>query len=818
MGKGLQIDNVQDFVAVIGNNDNLWELLLNREVSRFEGKIKYEDTIQDFKGVINSTQGIVIGVNFPRYLKFIKVNYGGEFIFRYDKQQFIKKFNKISPAIPLEKIIGSVKKETERWQAEKQILLKNLKNHFDQYFPNSHSFYQAKCTEHISFKDYQVQKSNFVQSWVQQHLNSTTDIEQAAAIGTIENHVQVVARAGSGKTSTLVNRALFLQKHCGVAPDEMLLLAFNRKAAEEIQERLTSKLKSSIPHVMTFHALAYALVHPEETILFDEPDGEQGKSLTVQDNIINEYIRNKALDPLLHEEIRTLMMAHFREDWERIVLNENNKSSKNTQMLHYLRLLPSEGLDGKHYKSFGEKVIANFLFEHDIPYKYERNFWWNEINYHPDFTIGDNQGIIIEYFGIEGNPEYDAMSAKKRHYWQNKPNWHLLEFFPRDFKPDGEKGFCALFKQSLEDNGIVCKRLSEEEIWQRIKDNTINHFTKVVAQFIQRCRKLSLTSAELVKKIDSHECISDVEQRFLKIANKFYQSYLEHLKATGKDDFDGLMQKAAEVVASGQTVFRRKSGTGDLKRIQYMMIDEYQDFSDLFYRLIKAVREQNPQANFFCVGDDWQAINGFAGSDLRFYQDFEQFFQPSGKLNISTNYRSASSIVEIGNTLMQGLGVSARANKSDIGKVEIVDLGIFQPTHKEEEEHRGDILTPAILRLVNKVINEGKEVVLLSRKNSLNSLPWYVNYAKIRNLPRNGKLENFLKLLRFHLPEDLQHKLTISTAHKYKGLEKKVVIVLDAVPRCYPLLHPDLMFTRIFGDTIERVVEEERQVKYLLQV
>lgn len=282
-----------------------------------------------------------------------------------------------------------------------------------------------------------------------------------------------------------------------------------------------------------------------------------------------------------------------------------------------------------------------------------------------------------------------------------------------------------------------------------------------------------------------------------------------------RDDFDGLIQKAAEVVASGQTVFRRKSGTGDLKRIRYVMIDEYQDFSDLFYRLIKAVREENPQANFFCVGDDWQAINGFAGSDLSFYQDFEKFFQPSGKLNISTNYRSASSIVEIGNTLMQGLGVHARANKSDIGKVEIVDLGTFQPAYKEEEEHRGDILTPAILRLVNKVINEEKEVVLLSRKNSLNSLPWYVNYAKIKNLPKNGKLENFLKLLRFHLPEDLQHKLTISTAHKYKGLEKKVVIVLDAVPRCYPLLHPDLMFSRVFGDTIERVVEEERRLFYV---
>ncbi|MEJ6484274.1 hypothetical protein N0Y54_23660 [Nostoc punctiforme UO1] len=92
--------------------------------------------------------------------------------------------------------------------------------------------------------------------------------------------------------------------------------------------------------------------------------------------------------------------------------------------MHYRRSLPREGLDGNYYKSFGEKVIANFLLEHNITYKYERNFWWNEINYRPDFTIftGENQGIVIEYFGLEGDPYYDIISDEKREYWRNYPN------------------------------------------------------------------------------------------------------------------------------------------------------------------------------------------------------------------------------------------------------------------------------------------------------------------------------------------------------------------------------------------------------------
>ena len=355
------------------------------------------------------------------------------------------------------------------------------------------------------------------------------------------------------------------------------LFCSRRKAAEEIRERLTVQLQGSVPHVMTFHALAYALVHPEESILFDEPDGQQSKSRALQ-TLIDDYLRT----PYFYEKIRALMMAHFREDWERIALGGYEKIPE--KMLRYRRSLPREGLDGTYFKSFGEKVIADFLFEHDITYRYERNFWWDGVNYRPDFTVftGDNQGIVIEYFGLEGDPDYDAMSDEKRNY--------------------------------------------------------------------------------------------------------------------------------------------------------------------------------------------------------------------------------------IGNTLMQGLGTPARVHKSELGIVEIADLGKFHPVPKEEEDHPGDSLTPAVLRLVDNAIKNGRDVILLSRKNSL---PWYVNFGKRGSTSRDDALDSFLKLVRSYFPEDLRHKVTISTAHKYKGLEKKVVIVLDAVPRCYPLLHSDLMFTRVLGDTIERVIDEERRLFYV---
>ena len=78
-----------------------------------------------------------------------------------------------------------------------------------------------------------------------------------------------------------------------------------------------------------------------------------------------------------------------------------------------------------------------------------------------------------------------------------------------------------------------------------------------------------------------------------------------------------------------------------------------------------------------------------------------------------------------------------------------------------------------------------------------------------------SEFDRFLELVRSHFPTELAKKVTISTVHKYKGLQKDVVIVLDAIPRRYPLVHPDWIFTRIFGDSIERVVAEERCLFYV---
>ena len=758
----------------------------------------------------------------------------------------------------------AVRKEEEqhrRVQAQRNALLQEVRGRLQSDFLGVDSFFQESCASLIPPKSYEREKINFVKSWIAKNTPSSAngeqqmlDDEQLAAVASVNGHIQVTARAGSGKTKTLVNRALFLLKHCGAAASEILLLAFNRKAALEMRRRLLAllhedaeaavddtkrrlgdagrkkgidrgeveekavdavaqQLNIALPHVMTFHALAYAIVHPKESLLYDDPEGEaqelrQGLSQVVR-KVIDEHLQDAAFN----NQIREHILAYFRSLWEIIWASLFRSREDRDELL--LSLPSQESLGGEYVKSDSEKVIANFLFEHGIDYEYGRNHWWNGINYCPTFMIflTSKSGIVVECFGRKGERRtYDEMADKKRRYWNDKQGWALIELVSDNLSANRVESFLAPLKKHLEGQGIPCVRLSEDEIWHRVIDRgALKRFETAMVGFISRCRQQSLSPQELRERIDSYSPLSRVEEMFHNLAHRLYVAYLERLSATGEEDFNGLMQRAAEAINTGRTLFKRKPGSGDLTELRYVCIDEFQDFSDLFYRLLSTIRKQNPEIELFCVGDDWQAINGFAGSDLRFFKDFEDYIEKSQRLNISTNYRSSKAIVSVGNALMQGQGNPAKAYKNSYGQVLVAALNEFEPTLVEEERHPLDKITPAVLRLVNKALTDDLDVVMLCRTNNL---PWPVHYGDQDQDAEKG-LARFLALIRSFFSKGLKERISISTVHKYKGLEKRMVIVLDAIDDHYPLIHSDWIFSRILGDSLEKVIGEERRLLYV---
>ncbi len=543
--------------------------------------------------------------------------------------------------------------------------------------------------------------------------------------------------------------------------------------------------------------------------MFDDRGSDSlGLSRAVQD-VIDEHLRSDDYA----DAIRAVMLEHFRDDWERIV--EGGYELSMDDFLAHRRALPRETLGGEFVKSHGEKVIANTLFEHGIDYRYERNFRWNGVNYRPDFTLPNpdrSGGVVIEYFGLTGDPDYDDQAAAKREFWAERSDWTLLELTPTDLAL-GDETFAQGLLERLAAVGVVGERRPEEEIWELVRQRAIDRFTGAIQTFVSRCRKRGLDSAALADLIDRHVPLSKAEELFLQVGYSVHNRYIERLAEQGEEDFDGLMWRAIDLVSRGETRFARDRGReqGDLRHLRFVLIDEFQDFSQMFCELTRGVRSMADGVEFFCVGDDWQAINAFAGSELRFFDDFGSYFSSPRTAEITTNYRSAKRIVAAGNALMAGLGSPAQASRSDEGEVWRCDLAKFRPTPVEQQRHGGDEITPATLRLVRAFLDRGHDVVLLSRRNGL---PWYVNIdQRFRRTP--DELERFVGQIRGYLPEPDRGRVTISTAHKYKGLEKSAVVVLDALERSYPLIHPSWIFLRLFGDSIDKIEADERRLFYV---
>lgn len=301
-----------------------------------------------------------------------------------------------------------------------------------------------------------------------------------------------------------------------------------------------------------------------------------------------------------------------------------------------------------------------------------------------------------------------------------------------------------------------------------------------------------------------HRYSSDIERWFVDLAVEIYDLYLDRLEATNGDDFDGLLQRATYALDGGSTRFSRKAGDGDLKRIRYLFVDEYQDFTELFHQLIAALRSINPGVQLFCVGDDWQAINRFAGSDLKFYREFDRIFAPSRRLQLTTNRRSKRSVVQVSNALMSGRGAPAKPATDEPGTVNVVDLAKFRPTSLEESTFKRSLLTPVVLRIAGASLAKGHSVVLLSARNVLYD-------------PGGGAvpLDRYLRSLRERLPASVRERLSISTAHGFKGNQSDVVIVLDATERNYPLIHPNWIFSRVLGESESAIVDEFRRLFYV---
>lgn len=732
------------------------------------------------------------------------------------------------------------------------------------------------------------------------------DKEQANAINIHAQNVLVSARAGSGKTRILVAKIVHIIEKCDISPGNILVLAFNKNVPEEISRRLRDDIKSKRDshafqgvEIKTFHQMAKKWADYNGKIL----DNERSRfiKLIIEDLKETQPEFKERVYRFFRAESLQVDKRSFQstENYYSCIRNlqyqtlkgENVKSVGEKWIADYLY---EHGIDYYYEHEFYPNSITTDTFK-GTPDQKKRCLAFLKENIDdyqriktvkPDFFLKvDN--IVWEHWGINEKDlsseskesfqeafdmtwnQYKKLMEWKRTFWKfswrkrlnpdlsKDPNQiskivrikKLIETSVADM-PNVKEGR-TIFEQRLEallkQEGVSIQERDKTELINEVWDKAVDRFTEMMGSFISKYQQnyFDKPYSNFEEQIESY----GEEERtyaFLKLGMNVLKKYEKVLKATSKParfkefvqdkiDFNQLLANAIKCIEAGDA-------DQDIKQLQYILIDEYQDFSGLFHKFIVSIRKRNPNIKLFCVGDTWQAINRFMGANTSYFNEFEDYFPASKGAAIRTNYRSAAQIVLTSNEFMEVCGFKEKPAKPDPnnqkeGSVHCLNINdpncvwleyrgekkdsieyivdskyIAMWTHENKENSYSDYIAAKYFKkcveIIDSIKNRGEElsVYILHRNNRFRGI---------------HELERFEKKLHKYLKDQLSYTrkecdaIIVGTMHRSKGLEASHVIILEANRGIIPSIHPDNTLYWIFGEKPEVVVEDEMRLFYV---
>lgn len=585
------------------------------------------------------------------------------------------------------------------------------------------------------------------------------DQQMQCIIKPMHNHL-VIAGAGTGKTTTIIGKVKYLIKTSECLPEDILVVSFTNASAEEMRNRLEAETKEKI-EASTFHKLGLNILTKVE--------GVKPKITSIN---LNAFVRDRLNFYIRDSLYLRLLCNYFLYSHKDEKAEDSFKTEE--EYKEYIRNNPPITLKGEKVKSYGEMDIANFLYCNGIEYEYEQEYEIDtrtavNAQYRPDFHLTVS-GIYIEYFGIDKNghvPGYFSSKKGKKpsDEYQEGMNWKrkvhekngttLVECFAYE-RVNGE--LVDNLERNLKANGVLFQMLSQEEIWKKIKEryklhNLLAGFAELISTVIALIKSNNYTF-DTVRKLYRQKVEGMDGRLLLDIIEPIFNDYQNELNERGEIDFDDMINQATQLVREG-----KYSNT-----YKYVIVDEYQDISKSRFNLLKALRE-SMDFKLFCVGDDWQSIYRFAGSDLNYIIDFAKYWGQTEISKIETTYRFNDSLIDIsGNFIMH--------NKSQIRKkLKCVQhaknkfaLGEIQGF---TEEYAMRFMLPRILELP-----ENSKVFFIGRYNlDLDLLKKYCDMqCSYDNITGITNITWFKR-------KDLDMKFL--TAHKSKGLQADYVFIIN---------------------------------------
>lgn len=475
--------------------------------------------------------------------------------------------------------------------------------------------------------------------------------EQVDACICMDDNVMVVAAAGSGKTSTMVAKAGYVLSEGLVQPDQILMLAFNSAAAKELGERVANRLKD-VPgnegiSSQTFHAFGLAVIG----------------AATGQKPRLAPWV-DKGEEGLVMTEIAKQLIAtdrRFARDWDmfRTVYAREMRTGGSDPDGYKNGRRGLATASGDVVKSDEERRIADWLFFMGVEFQYEREYEHatadeQHSSYHPDFYY-PGHSLYHEHFAIDrdgrspfGEKYLQGVIWKRALHEQH--GTELFETASHEMRASrgegGRYGEVALLRleDELVKRGQALDFDANRELKGYVQLTTGQAVVKLIQTFQKHVKNNGLTIADLYARIDAIPGDKSRLDLFVSIYERIARVWDQKLRDGNYLDFEDMLIQAAEHIESGRYA----------SPFRVVLADEFQDSSRARVRMLKALTTRPGNRVHLCVvGDDWQGINRFAGSDIAVMTEFERQFENATRLLLGTTFRCPPKICDVSSSFVQ---------------------------------------------------------------------------------------------------------------------------------------------------------------------
>lgn len=631
-------------------------------------------------------------------------------------------------------------------------------------------------------------------------LKYSLDNQQRRSIVSEEENCLVVSSAGSGKTSSIIGKVRYLIDIKHIDPQNILLISYTNKAAAELTERMgIAGLKG-----YTFHKLAIDIIGQAT-----------GQKPSICDNTDLLFVRIYH-ELLSDENFKRSIVGYFCDyqmqetEWEQRK-NEHRQHLSEQKNIRLKTLFPDMDGNPIYVRSIQEQKICLALSSLGVQFRYEEPYEYSladetHSQYKPDFSIyfshnGKIRRIYLEHWGIDEHGLVPVWFAKDKNITYEEANrkyndgitWKKAahEKFGTELLTTSSADFHYFdirkkLKTLLEEAGVPIQEKTDTELYSMVLPSNSKQekaFIRLVVTFVT----LIKSSCKSVYEVLNQAKNAGDERSVFIIKNIFqpvYGRYLEELKSCNQIDFTDVILKATAICSSSHPV-----------KYDYIIVDEFQDISIDRYNFLKALRDSNPPAKLYCVGDDWQSIYRFSGSDMALFSNFPNYFGPTEVNKIETTYRFGEPLVSLSSKFIQ-------RNEAQIKK----NIHPFNSQVKTElrflDYERHDYCN-IVGQLVASIPLE-KSVFLLGRYSFDD---YYLSFM-YKSVKEGNRFFYFIG----------DRKIEFLTVHKSKGLEADYVVILQCNKDIYgfpSLVSDDPVLNYVLTKSDQYPYGEERRLFYV---